>query len=152
MFRTFTASTAAWPIGTFGDNIIYIKGYIIIRITLPLWKKVTISHVSAPSQFVGHWFWTLNSHSFHFQPACKVARLICSSYPFRDKMRWRGLKDSHLENWFILNIFKEMSRLEFCWYSFIRKEPRISVLLVWSGILLTSQTILHSPCLTPYKY
>ena len=89
-------------------------------------------------QFVGHWLGTLNSHSFQIQPACKAARLVCSSNPFRDKIRLRELKHIHLENWFILNISKEMSCLEFCWYTFIRKQPSrsTSVLLIWSGVLL----------------
>ena len=100
-------------------------------------KLPSITFLHHP-QFVGHWFGTLNSHSFQIQPACKAARLLCSSNPFWDKMRLRALKDVHLENWFILNISKEMPRLEFYWYSFIRKEPSrsTSVLLIWSGILL----------------
>ena len=89
-------------------------------------------------QFVRYWFGTLNSHSFQIQPSCKAAHLVCFSNPFLDKVRLRGLKDVHLENWFILNRSKLMSRLEFCWYTFIRKEPSrsTSILLIWSDILL----------------
>ena len=86
--------------GTCVDDIIYIKDYITF---------LCYPH------FVGHWFETLNSHSFQIQPACKAARLVCSINPFQDKMRLRRLKHVHLENLFIPNISKEMSRLEFCW-------------------------------------